>query len=153
MRHSWRGVGFVLPIEPPQVIDVAGATLFYAILDAGSLTGRLLGADVLGFTPEPEGFASGVSFAGAAPLTKVSCNRVSGSARTGGPHRPGRMAPVRESGHVLHRLRRPGGGGRAVPIFSPTLSGGRQVRPTVDIAARRLYLANCLHYKSSSLTR
>jgi hypothetical protein len=67
------GVGFVIPTDPPQTVDVAGATLFYAVLDGPSLNGQLLGADAVGFAQDPQGFSSGVSYAGAAELTNVPC--------------------------------------------------------------------------------
>jgi hypothetical protein len=73
MTATGGGVGFVLPTDPPQVVDVAGATLFYAVLDGQSLNGQLLGADVLGFATEPQGFSSGVRYAGAAALVSAPC--------------------------------------------------------------------------------
>lgn len=73
MTATGGGVGFVIPTDPPQVVDVAGATLFYAVLDGPSLNGQLLGAEVLGFAQDPQGFSSGVSYAGAAELSSVPC--------------------------------------------------------------------------------
>jgi hypothetical protein len=67
------GVGFVIPTDPPQTVDVAGATLFYVVLDASSLNGQLLGADAVGFAQDPQGFSSGVSYAGAAELASIPC--------------------------------------------------------------------------------
>jgi hypothetical protein len=74
MTATGGGVGFVLPTDPPQAVDVAGARLFYAVLDGPTLNGQLLGADVRGFSPESEGFSSGVRFAGAVELSNVPCD-------------------------------------------------------------------------------
>ena len=52
MTATGGGVGFVLPTDPPQVVDVAGATLFYAVLDGPSLNGQLLGASARGVSHE-----------------------------------------------------------------------------------------------------
>jgi hypothetical protein len=73
MTATGGGVGFAIPTDPPQVVDVAGAALFYAVLDGPSLNGQLLSARVLGFAQEREGNASGVRFAGAVELSSITC--------------------------------------------------------------------------------
>jgi hypothetical protein len=73
MSATGGGAGFVLPTDPPQVVDVAGARLFYVLLDGPSLNGQLLAVDVRGFSPGESAIPSGVSFAGAIELSSVPC--------------------------------------------------------------------------------
>ena len=73
MTATGGGIGVVIPTEPPQVVDVAGAALYYAVLDGPSLNGQLLSAKALGFAQEAEGLSSGVRFAGAVELAAGPC--------------------------------------------------------------------------------